>query len=49
MKPQICAKNLVKEFEVRKKKSFFGKSKASKFKAVDNIDLNMLRDNKRNY
>lgn len=41
MKPQICAKNLVKEFEVRKKKSFFGKSEVSKFKAVDNIDLNI--------
>ena len=41
MKTQICAKNLVKEFEVRKKKSFLGKAEVSKFKAVDNIDLNI--------
>ena len=41
MKSQICAKGLVKEFEVKKKKSFFGKVEVGKIRAVDNIDLDI--------
>lgn len=43
MKSQICAKGLVKEFEVRKKKSFFGKTEVGKIRAVDNINLDIYQ------
>lgn len=41
MKTQIYAKGLVKEFEVKSKKSFFSRKSVTKLKAVDNIDLDI--------
>lgn len=42
MKTQIYAKDLVKEFIVKSKKSFFSKPHNTILKAVDNVDLNIM-------